>query len=1033
MSGSSAFFHKPELALRRAIELAGIHQEEAALTLLHDVLSSRRHRTWSPTYEQIMMTYLDLCLSQTRSREAKDGLHQYRNLSQSQAPGSLEKVIRYLMEKAEQKCAQAKQAADLEEERCKLADSNNGGSSNVMAESVLLSTMSTDPAKAQRDSTLLLPAVKFLWEVYRAVLDILRSNSKLEHVYHAAAQGALRACRIYKRRMEFRHLCDMLRQHLSNLRQYGAQFRETPEEAAAALEAAQAAALMEGGDPAKIEAAAKAAMADPPFGKQNSKIRGWEGWTTESIELHLETRFVQLETASVLHRYTEGFKTVEDIYHILQLSHARRKANPSAPPPKAKVMAAYYEKLTDLFWVSENYLFHAFAWYKYYQLCKEYNRSMSADTKQAQASAVVLAALCIPSLPNKQGATAAAVDGTESNATNSANGGNSNFTNMEDEIIQQKMGRMAVLLGFHTRHPSREVLLAEIKSQGLLDVVPSVLKDLYLVLEENSDPTDQVTKAKPLLDQLKKDAVLNVANDAVQLSMYVKPVTHVLLLKLIINLSAAYTTVSMDHLKRMTAELNGNTDNESDQHVTFEEVEKAIVWLTQTRTVRVKIDHRTSSLRFGDALLESDAMRSQLVVLSKQLQAVTTVLHPPKPSEVAARLARRKLFMRDIAESLPEEHARIVARKEQIEQNKEQREIDAQKKQKEEEAKKAAEEAARRAEEAARIAKEQRLRQEMKLKKIQQELENQETKRILVAMGKKTADYTEEEISKIDTAALQREHQEKANAKREEAERKTREAAKKLDYLVRAMRIEELPRIRSNYQQTIAADRARYEKDSVSKVEKAREQWQRDIQDRALLEKHGVFDFFKAFEEPVLKGRRAVHEAACAAADKEAEMVAERDKIRRARGRKEKEARRLADEEAARIKEERERKEAEEKRKREEAKREKEAAAEARRQAEVKRMDEERRRNEQSNSRAPPSGGFGGGKYVPPSQRNRGGGDRGGYSRSGDAGGYGGGRYGGRNDRSGGGGGGYGGDRRDGGGMNRDRSGPSSGNNRWRN
>ena len=39
MSGSSAFFHKPELALRRAIELAGIHQEEAALTLLHDVAS----------------------------------------------------------------------------------------------------------------------------------------------------------------------------------------------------------------------------------------------------------------------------------------------------------------------------------------------------------------------------------------------------------------------------------------------------------------------------------------------------------------------------------------------------------------------------------------------------------------------------------------------------------------------------------------------------------------------------------------------------------------------------------------------------------------------------------------------------------------------------------------------------------------------------------------------------------------------------------------------------------------------------------
>jgi len=272
---SSAFFHKPELALRRAVELEGIHQEEAALALLHDVLSSRRHRTWSPAFEQIMIAYIDLCLKLHRSREAKDGLHQYRNLSQSQAPGSLEKVIRYLMEKAERQCTEAKAfvdaetlASEAEEEDGDGGDgSGGGGFVGASPQAILLSTMSTDPAKSQRDSALLLPSLKFLWETYRAVLDILRSNSKLEHVYHAAAQGALRFCRVYKRRMEFRyvlvvvtahfvtgritkwdyshislyhllfdhllfcysptnnnnirHLCDMLRMHLGNLRQYG--------------------------------------------------------------------------------------------------------------------------------------------------------------------------------------------------------------------------------------------------------------------------------------------------------------------------------------------------------------------------------------------------------------------------------------------------------------------------------------------------------------------------------------------------------------------------------------------------------------------------------------------------------------------------------------------------------------------------------------------------------------------------------------------------------------------------------------------
>lgn len=216
----SSFHYKPELALRRALELREIRQEDAALALLHEVLSNRRNRTWSPAYEQIMITYLDLCLDLHKSREAKDGLHQYRNLSQSQAPGSLEKVIRYLMEQAERKCDEAQKfALELENRTAEEDDEEEGFVASPQA--ILLSTMSTDPAKSQRDSTVLLPSLKFLWETYRAILDILRSNSKLEFVYHAAAQNALQFCQTYKRRMEFRHLCDMLRLHLGNLRQYG--------------------------------------------------------------------------------------------------------------------------------------------------------------------------------------------------------------------------------------------------------------------------------------------------------------------------------------------------------------------------------------------------------------------------------------------------------------------------------------------------------------------------------------------------------------------------------------------------------------------------------------------------------------------------------------------------------------------------------------------------------------------------------------------------------------------------------------------
>ena len=98
-------------------------------------------------------------------------------------------------------------------------DDDHFGATSPQA--ILLSTMSADPAKTQRDSTLLMPSLRFLWETYRTVLDILKSNTKLEHVYHAAAVGALQFCRVYKRRTEFRRLCDMFRLHLGNLQKYG--------------------------------------------------------------------------------------------------------------------------------------------------------------------------------------------------------------------------------------------------------------------------------------------------------------------------------------------------------------------------------------------------------------------------------------------------------------------------------------------------------------------------------------------------------------------------------------------------------------------------------------------------------------------------------------------------------------------------------------------------------------------------------------------------------------------------------------------
>ena len=85
-----------------------------ALETLHDLLTSRKHRcadaalaasatiagcscpgfcrTWSPVHEDIMFKFLDLCMSLKRGFDAKDGLHQFKNIAGQTAVSSFEKV-----------------------------------------------------------------------------------------------------------------------------------------------------------------------------------------------------------------------------------------------------------------------------------------------------------------------------------------------------------------------------------------------------------------------------------------------------------------------------------------------------------------------------------------------------------------------------------------------------------------------------------------------------------------------------------------------------------------------------------------------------------------------------------------------------------------------------------------------------------------------------------------------------------------------------------------------------------------------------
>ena len=53
----------------------------------------------------------------------------------------------------------------------------------------MLSSVSSEDAQDRSDRVLLTPWVKFLWEAYRNILELLRNNNRVERLYHETAQS----------------------------------------------------------------------------------------------------------------------------------------------------------------------------------------------------------------------------------------------------------------------------------------------------------------------------------------------------------------------------------------------------------------------------------------------------------------------------------------------------------------------------------------------------------------------------------------------------------------------------------------------------------------------------------------------------------------------------------------------------------------------------------------------------------------------------------------------------------------------------
>ncbi|GAB2300433.1 Eukaryotic translation initiation factor 3 subunit A [Dionaea muscipula] len=523
-----ATFAKPENALKRAVELVNVGQHLDALMALHSLITSRRYRNWQKPLEKIMFKYVELCVDLRKGRFAKDGLIQYRIVCQQVNVNSLEEVLKHFMHLATERAESARNQTQALDEALDVEDLE----ADKRPEDLMLSYVSGEKGKDRSDRELVTPWFKFLWETYRTVLEILRNNSKLEALYAMTAHRAFQFCKQYKRTTEFRRLCEIIRNHLSNLNKYRDQ-RDRPDLSA-----------------------------------------------PESLQLYLDTRFEQLKMATELEMWQEAFRSVEDIHGLMCMVKKT---------PKPSLMVVYYAKLTEIFWISGSHLYHAYAWLKLFSLQKSFNKNLSQKDLQMIASSVVLAALSVAPFDHTSGVSHVELENEKERNLRMAN--LINF-NLEPKLDNRELLSRSALLSEVASKGVMSCVIPEVKDLFHLlehEFLPLVLAARVQPLlsrisklggklaTASSVPEVQLSHYLPLLERLTTLRLLQQVSQVYQ-TVTIESISRMIpffdfsvVEKISVDaVKHSFITMKVDHMKG--AVLFGNLDLESDSlrdHLAF--------------------------------------------------------------------------------------------------------------------------------------------------------------------------------------------------------------------------------------------------------------------------------------------------------------------------------------------------------------------------------------------------------------------------------------------------------------------------------
>jgi len=559
----------PTIAMKTAKEMLDTDRKENAIQVLIDCLSGKKNKNqWLPILEEVATLLLDTCLKTQNHKAVKDGLHQYRTICFPSNTSSLEKVIYEFLVKGDTLVREAKESG-----------ANAKSPEDESIESKILRSVSGDAFEDRNERTHIQPYIKFLWESFRAILDLVRNKPKLELTYYNTAVKAMRFCVTYERKQEFKRIGEMLRLHFAQLITHGS---------------------------------ANSAMISV------SSIQA----SQNSLNCLYGARFEYLNCSVRLELWQEAFRTVEDINEVMLIIKQQ---------PAPQRMANYFEKLAQLFWTSHNYVFHAYAWLRFYLISRDQNRSLSEEDLQRLASVVLVSALSVPV--------------QHSNAEQSQN--HQDF--FELHLEKEKNSRLSALLGKSTTL-RREQLLKEICHHDIPSKALPEVRNLFHLAETKFHPMELCNSLSDVFTFVQESSVL---------SRYAVLLKKACFTRQLQQLSKVFQTMKIDRIYQLAPV--------SCPH----QVEKLIVRCANSGLVTARIDHRQKTLTFVNNSLESSNVKSNLFSVYDKLNSAVKLI---QPEDAEARSEQKNEFFKIVPQMADHEYKENLYRSDAIEDEREKKE-----------------------------------------------------------------------------------------------------------------------------------------------------------------------------------------------------------------------------------------------------------------------------------------------------------------------------------------------------------------------